>query len=193
MRCPLPLRLPLFLFALAMPIAGCAGNDAPHHVEATISSQTSPPSSVETSSGDCDSIPSLIDKRACYGRQDQDLIDECERTHPMRCKPYREMHIAARELVQVEQSSVDSATKAYATYADGDPAYLKDLEAAASQSNRAWQAYREAQCALEPFAQGMSRDLAEDLAEACRVRMTRTRIIELRALYAPARMEGEQP
>jgi len=88
-------------------------------------------------------------------------------------------------------NSIASARKAYGSYTDGDAGYLADLDATAREANRAWRAYREAQCALEPFAQGMSRDLAENLAEACRARMTRIRIDELRALYAPARMEDE--
>jgi uncharacterized protein YecT (DUF1311 family) len=126
------------------------------------------------------------DKRACYGKQDQASIDECERTHPMRCKPYREMHGAERALTEIEQFSIASARKTYASYADGDAAYLNALDAAAREANRAWRAYREAQCVLEPFAQGMSRDLSEHLAEVCRVRMTRARIDEIKALHTAA-------
>ena len=185
------LRTPLFLLALVMPMAGCAGNDSPHHVVTTGSSQEPTQLPANDAPQDCDGLASLADKRVCYGEQDQASIDDCERTHPMRCKPYREMHVAERELAQVEQSSIASARKAYASYTDGDAGYLTDLDSAAREANRAWRAYREAQCALEPFAQGMSRDLAENLAEACRARMTRIRIDELRALYAPARMEGE--
>jgi uncharacterized protein YecT (DUF1311 family) len=191
MTCPLPFRLPLFLLALSMPIAGCAGNDSPHRIAATSQKPTQQP--VDDAPQDCDGIASLVDKRACYDKQDQASIDDCERTHPMRCKPYREMHLAERQLAEVEQSSIASARKAYASYADGDAAYLSDLDAAAREANRAWRAYREAQCALEPFAQGMSRDLSEHLGEACRARMTRGRIDELTTLYAPARMEDEQP
>lgn len=191
MTCPMLLRTPLFLLALVMPMAGCAGNDSPHHVVTTGSSQEPTQLPANDAPQDCDGLASLADKRVCYGEQDQASIDDCEHTHPMRCKPYREMHVAERELAQVEQSSIASARKAYASYTDGDAGYLTDLDSAAREANRAWRAYREAQCALEPFAQGMSRDLAENLAEACRARMTRIRIDELRALYAPARMEGE--
>lgn len=131
-------------------------------------------------------MAALADKRVCHARQDQSLIDECERLHPMRCSPYRDMHAAERELAEVEQSSIASARKTYASYTDGDASYLKDLEAAAREANRAWREYREAHCTLEPFAQGMSRDLAEHLAEACRVRVTHTRIDELKALRTAA-------
>jgi uncharacterized protein YecT (DUF1311 family) len=193
MTYPLPLRIPLFLLALAMPMAGCAGNDSPHLVATTGSSQKPAQPLANDAPQDCDGLASLIDKRACYGKQDQSSIDDCERTHPMRCRPYREMHDAERQLEEAEQSSIASARKTYASYADGDAAYLNDLEDAAREANRAWRAYREAQCTLEPFAQGMSRDLSEHLAEACRARMTRVRIDELTALYAPARMGGEQP
>ena len=185
MTCPLSLCIPLFL-TLMIPMAGLAGNDSPYLVAAASPGQKPQHSPAETVPEDCDSIPSLIDKRACHVRQDQNLIDACERTHPMRCKPYREMHVAERELAEVEQSSIASARKAYASYADSDAAYLTDLEAAARKANHAWRAYREAQCTLEPFAQGMSRNLSEHLAEACRVRMTRARIDEIRARHPPA-------
>lgn len=193
MTCLLHLRIHLFLLALAMPMAGCAGNDSPHRIAATASSQKPAQLPSDNAPQDCDGIASLVDKRACYGKQDQTSIDDCERTHPMRCKPYREMHLAERDLAKIEQSSIASARRTYASYADDDAAYLNDLDAAAREANRAWRAYREAQCTLEPFAQGMSRDLSEHLAEACRARMTRARTDELTALYAPARMESKQP
>ena len=185
MTCPLSLRIPLFL-ALTMPMAGLAGSDSPNPAATAGDGQKPQHSRAETVPEDCDGIPSLGDKRACYARQDQNLIDECERTHPMRCKPYRDMDGAERELAKVEQSSIASSRKTYASYADSDAAYLTDLEAAAREANRAWRAYREAQCTLEPFAQGMSRDLSERLAEACRARMTRARIDELKTLHPPA-------
>lgn len=193
MTCPSHLRISLLLLTFAMPIAGCAGNDSPHRIDTIASSHTSSQTPVDDTSQDCDGIASLVEKRACYGKQDQSSIDDCERIHPMRCKPYQEMHLAERELTEVEQSATASARNAYASYVDGDAAYLNDLEASAREANQAWRAFREAQCSLEPFAQGMSRDLSEHLAEACRVRMTRARIEELMALYAPARMEGELP
>jgi uncharacterized protein YecT (DUF1311 family) len=183
---PLPLLLPLFLLALAMPMTGCAGNDSPHLVATTGSSQKPAQPLANDAPQDCDGLASLVDKRACYGKQDQASIDDCERTHPMRCKPYREMHLAERQLTEVEQSSIASARKTYASYADGDAAYLNDLDAAAREANRAWRAYREAQCTLEPFVQGMSRDLSEHLAEICRVRMNRTRIDEIKAFHTAA-------
>jgi uncharacterized protein YecT (DUF1311 family) len=174
MTYPLPLRTPLFLLALTMPMSGLAGNNSPYLAAAASPGQKPQHSPAETVPEDCDGIPSLDDKR------------DCERTHPMRCKPYREMHVAERELAEFEQPSIASARKAYASYADGDAAYLTDLEAAARKANHAWRAYREAQCTLEPFAQGMSRDLSEHLAEACRVRMTRARIDEIKGFHTDA-------
>jgi hypothetical protein len=111
----------------------------------------------------------------------------------MHCMPYREMYVAEKSLSAIESASIRSARKTYASYSEGDAAYLRDLESYAARSNRAWRAYREAQCAVEPFAQGMSRALAEDLSEACRVRMTQARIDEIKALYAPADMEEKRP
>lgn len=191
--CPMLVRLPVLLFALAMPMAGCAGNDKPAHGASTHAAPKPAHSGIEDSPADCDGISSLPDKRACYGRQDQASIDECERIRPMRCKPYREMDGVEKRLAAIEKASVVAARKAYASYVEGDAAYLTDLDNAASEESRAWRAYREAHCTLEPFAQGMSRNGAEDLIEACRARMTQARIDELKALYSPVNVTETQP
>lgn len=173
MPCRLPMRLPLFL-ALALPAAAHAGHRTPPHVVTV-------PAGSEALQA-CDGLASLPDKRACYGRQDQTTIDACERIHPMRCRPYGEMDSAERRLAEAETASLAAAEQAYARYVEGDAAYLTDLAAAATAANRAWRAYREAQCALEPFAQGMSRNGSEDLIEACRLDMTQARIDALKTL-----------
>lgn len=189
----LPMRLFALLLALPMPMAECAGNDTRPPGAVGHADRTSSQLQADKAPPDCSGLSSLIDKRACYGRQDPALIDECERIHPMRCKPYREMYVAERELAEVEQASMASARRVYANYTEGDASYLSDLDATARRANEAWRSYREAQCALEPFAQGMSRNLSEDLAEACRARLTRNRTDEIKVLYAPARTESEQP
>lgn len=193
MTCRLLIRLPILLLSLAMPMAGCAGNDTPSNGSGSSTGTTSARASTEPLPPDCDGLSSLADKRACYGKQSQTLIDECERFRPMRCKPYRDMASAERRLSDLEVASLAAARKTYATYVDGDAAYLTDLDAAAKQASDAWRAYREAQCSLEPFAQGMSRNDSEDQIEACRARMTEARIIELKALFAPANANGTQP
>lgn len=171
---------------LTIPIAGCAESASRLPSAGQQPHQTDAPGQIEAANGDCDSISALPDKRACYAKQDQDSIDACGRIRPMHCKPYRDMHSAEKSLSAVESESIESACKGYASYVEGDAAYLKDLESYATESNRTWHAYREAQRAIEPFAQGMSRALAEDLSEACRLRMTQARIDEITALYALA-------
>lgn len=193
MTCPLPIRLTILLSALAMPVAGYAENGIAGPIVAADAGQETPPEQSNANRQDCDDISSLPEKRACYGRQDQALIDACEHIHPLRCRPYRDMDASEADLTEVEKASIAAARKAYAAYVEGDPAYLRDLDTAAQEAGRTWRAFRETQCTLEPFAQGMSRHASEDLVEACRARMTRARIDELKSLYAPARMEHSRP
>lgn len=193
MEYPSLLRFSVLFFALAAPMAGCAGNDQPPHTMDTLKSQTPTPGQVEDPPQDCSSISSLADKRSCYDKQDQATIDECERIHPMRCGPYRDMARAEARLAVVEERSLAAAAAAYSSYVENDASYLSDLKNSAYNANLAWAAYREAQCGLEPFAQGMSRNESEDLIEACRVRMTQARIDELIALYPRADGGEAQP
>lgn len=183
MEYPSLLRFSVLFFALAMPMAGCAGNDNPPHKMDKLASQVPAQPQAEDPPQDCSGISSLTDKRTCYGRQDQAMIDECERIHPMRCSPYREMARAEARLAEVEEASLAAAEAAYSSYVENDAAYLSDLKTSAHKANLAWVAYREAQCSLEPFAQGMSRNESENLTEACRVRMTQARMDELIAFY----------
>lgn len=185
MEYPSLLRFSIYFFALAMPMAGCAGNDNPPHKVDKLTSHAPAQPQAEDPPQDCSGISSLADKRTCYARQDQPMIDECERTHPMRCSPYRDMARAEARLAEVEEASLAAAEAAYSSYVENDAAYLSDLKTSAHKANLTWAAYREAQCSLEPFAQGMSRNDSEDLIEACRVRMTQARIDELIALYPP--------
>jgi uncharacterized protein YecT (DUF1311 family) len=189
----MPNRIPVALLALMISIPACASLKASSHGDASNSSAAPGRTELGVAETDCDTLSVLTDKRACYGIQDEAAIDECERIRPLHCKPYRDMHRLERELTSVELASIESAKQAYADYADGDTAYLSDLDSAAREANRAWHNYREAQCALEPFAQGMSRTQSEDLTEACRAGMTRARIDQIKALYAPVQVNRQQP
>lgn len=174
----------LLITALVFPFAGCAKTPPQ-----TASSPAPSPAAEQQSQApseelDCLSISTLPEKRACLAKQDAAFIDDCERMRPTACKPYRELHFAEETLQQTEANLLRSAQQAYTRYTENDPAYLDDLAAYARQSNEAWRAYRDAQCVLEPFAQGMSRSESENLAEACRLEKTRARVAELDALKA---------
>ncbi|KQZ59685.1 hypothetical protein ASD53_05625 [Lysobacter sp. Root559] len=85
---------------------------------------------------------------------------------------------------QLRQDILLKARSSYASYLEDDAAYLDDLAVYLKDSDAAWGAYRDADCLLEPFAQGMSRREAPDLTEACRVGRTKARIAELNTLAA---------
>ena len=109
------LRFSVLFFALGMPMAGCAGNDNPPRSMHEVSTRTPTQTQTEDTSEDCSGISSLTDKRICYGRQDQAMIDECERIHPMRCSPYREMARAEARLAAVEETSLAAAETTYSS------------------------------------------------------------------------------
>jgi len=89
------------------------------------------------------------------------------------------MYTLDRQLQVLNEEVIGLARTQYASYAQNDPAYLDDLTAYFEESDRAWKASRNADCALEPFMQGMSRPEASDLTEACRVDRTKARISEM--------------
>ncbi len=182
------IRFSAFLLATAMTLATTAfADDGSRSHDSALPANAAPSSvSADGAPQNCDGRASLAEKRACYATQSQASIDACERIHPMRCKHYRDMDAAEKRLAETEADLLAAAEKTYASYVEDDAAYLTDLKAAAMEANRAWRTYRDAQCALEPFAQGMSRNGAEDLMEACRVDMTHARIAALKALYIPS-------
>ncbi|MES2669305.1 MAG: lysozyme inhibitor LprI family protein [Pseudomonadota bacterium] len=162
----------LILAILAFPFAACARTPLAKPAPAPIKES------------DCFSISTLPEKRACLAKQGEVFIDDCERMRPMSCRPYAQMYAAEQTLRQAEANLVQSARQAYASYTDSDRAYLDDLAEYSKDASTAWQAYRDAQCALEPLAQGMARSESENLAEACRLAKTKARIAELEALKA---------
>jgi uncharacterized protein YecT (DUF1311 family) len=178
----------LLIMALVFPFTGCAKTPQPKPPQAASSPTPSPPAAQQPQASaedpDCLTISTLPEKRACLAKQDEAFIDDCERMRPMACKPYRELYLTEQMLQRAEANLLKSAQQAYGGYDENAPAYLDDLAAYARESNAAWRAYRDAQCALEPFAQGMSRSESENLAEVCRLAKTRARIAELDALKA---------
>lgn len=140
-----------------------------------------------TAGEDCFALGDVGARESCIARKPDDEIAECEHVRAHACKPYKEMHALERKRVQLSQEILTKARKRYASYVEGDAAYLDDLASYLKGSDAAWAAYRDADCLLEPFSQGMSRREAPDLTEACRVDRTKARIAELEALAVVAR------
>lgn len=174
----------LIVAMLAAPFVGCAITPLPTSAQTALSPAPVVAQQLLREEPDCFAISTLPEKRVCLAQQDQAFIDDCERMRPMACKPYRDLYFAEQTLQQTQTHLLHTAKRAYASYTENDPAYLDDLATYAQASNTAWRAYRDAQCALEPFAQGMSRAESEHLAEACRLAKTQARIAELDALKA---------
>lgn len=128
----------------------------------------------------CFTLGNVVKREACFGRQSDADIQACERVKPFNCKPYKEMYLAARQLNTLNSQLLTSAREKYAAYQQSDPAYLANLASNTQAADKAWAAYRDAQCALEPLLEGMSRTESGNLAEACRADMTHKRIKSLR-------------
>lgn len=141
----------------------------------------------------CAGLP-LVDKEACYARQAPDLLAECERMRAHHCAPYAKVHELEKELGRLNVALLQSAKRVYATYEDNQPGYVKDLEQSLSEADRAWRAYRDADCALDPLIQGMSRQESVDLTEACRADKTAERVgaLEERLSAFSEQTDGEQ-
>jgi len=133
---------------------------------------------------DCLVVGDAQARELCFSRKPEAEIEECERMRPFACKPYRDMHRLDRELTALTRELSARAQKRYAAYAEDDAAYLGDLSAYIDASGKAWAASRDADCLLEPFAQGMSRREAGDLTEACRVERTQARIARLKEIVS---------
>ena len=133
---------------------------------------------------DCFAVGDVSAREACFAKMPDDEIADCERRRANACMPYKEMHALEQQRTQLGQQILAKSRQAYASYVEDDAAYLDDLAAYMKTSDTAWVAYRDADCALEPFAQGMSRREAPDLTEACRVERTQARIEQLKALAA---------
>lgn len=133
---------------------------------------------------DCFAVGDTRTRELCFSRKPDAEIVECERMRPFACKPYRDMHRLDQELAALTRDLSERAQKHYAAYTKDDSAYLTDLSAYIAASDKAWAASRDADCLLEPFAQGMSRREAGDLTEACRVERTQARIAHVKELLS---------
>lgn len=135
-------------------------------------------------SKDCFSVGDTKQREACFSQESDEDIDACERVMPSACRPYKEMYRAEQRLQASNAKLLALAQARDAPYAKDDPAYLADLAHYAQASDQAWRNYRDAQCLLEPFMQGMSRRESSNLTEACRVKATKARLNALNSLIS---------
>lgn len=146
---------------------------------------TATPTTAAAAEEDCFSTSDLATREQCFSKKSDDEIAECERIRLFACRPYREMYRLDEELAALQREVLASARKRFASYVDGDPAYLDDLADYLTKSGQTWAQFRDVDCLLEPLAQGMSRREADHLTEACRAKRTRARIGQLRGLFFP--------
>lgn len=138
---------------------------------------------------DCDALP-LAEKEACYASYYEGELAECEQVRLYNCAPYARVHRAEMELKKVSKVLLQEVRDNYASYEGNQPGYVKDFESAYIAADSAWRAYRDAHCALEPVVQGMSRQEAPGLTEACRASMTEARVKELKEQKSVLFAEG---
>lgn len=111
----------------------------------------------------------------------------CESESPA-CK---RMESAAIEMRAIENEIVKMSAAAYSSYLADDPEYIKDIESYLSESDKAWTSYRDAQCQLEPYINGMSRREISNIAEQCKLERTEHRISELKELLTTVKSNLE--
>lgn len=83
------------------------------------------------------------------------------------------------------------SAKVYASYLVEDPEYVGDIERHLGRSSKAWNSYRDEQCQLESYINGMSRREIGGIAEQCRLERTKRRISELEGLLTTLKSNQE--
>lgn len=165
----------LALYVCAIPTLQAATPDK--------AASTSSPSALSASregNGDCMTLGHRAEREACFAKESDADLKACERLKPNACLPYKAMFRADRQLALLNAELLARAKKRYASYAEDDARYLSDITQGLAQADQAWRAYRDAQCEVSPFLEGMSRVETSDLAEACRLELTQARIKELK-------------
>lgn len=165
------------------------GLASPLPAESTSASTLAATGADESAVKDCDALP-LVEKEACYAGYDERELAECEQVRLYSCAPYARVHRAEAELKQISEALLQAVRDTYTSYEDNQPGYVKDVEGAYIAADSAWRSYRDTHCALEPVVQGMSRQEAPGLTEACRAGMTEGRVKELKEQKSTLFMEG---
>jgi uncharacterized protein YecT (DUF1311 family) len=145
----------------------------------------------ETAEANCFAIGEVSEREACFAGMSEQALAECARVKPLACTPYRDMHAEGKRMARLTADIEALSRKAYASYTQGDQAYLDDLTTSLRDADLAWRRYRDAECLAQPFLDGMSRSEAGDLTEACRLDLTRKRISELEGTVTRLKEEAK--
>ncbi|GAB3380830.1 lysozyme inhibitor LprI family protein [Lysobacter fragariae] len=178
-------RLSLLLYPAF--IVGCASLPTPGQASEVA------PLVDEVSESGCPATGDVQVIEACYGKADEVVIGECERTKLFSCRPYKEVYLGEQALLALNRKIVMSSKVQYASYVQGDSSYLADLDAYLKAADKEWREYRDAHCQAEPFVQGMSRIETPGLIEACRAQKTKERIVEVTRLGEVLDVEAGKP
>ena len=114
--------------------------------------------------------------------------DSCE-GKSQACK---QMQMATMKMHKLESEIINISAEAYGEYLADDPEYVKDIENYLRESGRAWRSYRDAECLLEPYINGMSRREIGSIAEQCKLERTERRIFELEGLLTTVKSNRRQ-
>jgi uncharacterized protein YecT (DUF1311 family) len=149
-----------------------------HAALACAKSPVSGASPAAATTSDCSRTGSVRDREACFLSLPE---DQC-RAIGTSCATVQSAHSQEAELTRIEKDILARARSRYASYVADDAEYLGDLQKSFTSSAAAWRTYRDAYCQAEPLVQGMSRDEHEALASDCRLRLTHSRIEQLKQL-----------
>lgn len=133
---------------------------------------------------DCEVTDGLVAREACFAGLPDPVIDDCESLRLFRCAPYRDMHLARLAHVDALDRLIVGVQDTLADYAGSGSAHANELVDSLRAAESAWQAWRDAECAVIPLLEGMARDEATGLTEACRADQTRSRADLLRVRAA---------
>jgi len=172
-----------FLTGAALALCVCAIPALQASAFDKVASTSSPSGSSASGQGDgdCMTMGRRPEREACFAKRSDADLKACERLKPNACVPYKQMFQADRQLASLNAELLAKAKQSYASYAEDDAKYLSDITQGLAQADQTWRAYRDAQCEVSPFLEGMSRVEAGDVTEACRLELTQARIKELKA------------
>lgn len=141
-----------------------------------------------TSPNDADIATEADNHRRATASDGDTSSDSCE-GESQACK---QMQMATMKMHKLEIEIINISAEAYGEYLADDPEYVKDIENYLRESGKAWRSYRDAECLLEPYINGMSRREIGSIAEQCKLERTERRIFELEGLLTTVKSNRRQ-
>ncbi len=128
------------------------------------------------------------DTRVESGGRSELIANEDCKLASHECQPQQ---IAEAKVHAIEIEIIATSARVYESYLTDDPNYVKDIESYLQKSSEAWLRYRDAECEIEPYINGMSRREMSSIAEQCKLERTKLRISELEALLTTLKSNQE--